>query len=79
LPNTFSPVESITTVTGPSVLDSAAATSRSALRREKVVWSGTGSVRPSRHISEPSKPSVCRHGRPKAKRNISPASMAMSE
>ena len=35
--NTFSPVESITTLTGPSVLDSAAAISRSALRRERVV------------------------------------------
>ncbi|MBP2293202.1 hypothetical protein J2851_002985 [Azospirillum rugosum] len=28
---------------------------------------------------EPSRPSVCRHGRPNAKRIISPVSMAMSE
>ncbi|MBP2316879.1 maleate cis-trans isomerase [Azospirillum soli] len=37
MPNTLSAVESITTVTGPPVLASADATSRSALRREKVV------------------------------------------
>ncbi|MCP1611018.1 hypothetical protein J2848_002691 [Azospirillum lipoferum] len=37
MPNTFSPVGSMTTVTGPSVLTGADATSRSALRREKAV------------------------------------------
>lgn len=36
-PNTFGPAESITALTGPSVLESADATSRLALRRERVV------------------------------------------
>ena len=38
-------------------------TSRVAARRLRVVWSGTGRSRPSRRMTEPISPSVCRYAR----------------
>src|ERR687893_204161 len=78
-PCTFSPVASITTWTGP-VLGACAsdpASARPGLRRERVVWSGMPIPTPSRVASERSRPSVCRQGRPKARRSRCPVSIAI--
>ena len=57
-PNTFSPALSITKSPIRPPVFSAAATPRSTLRREKVVWSGTGRSKPSSPMTDFSMPSV---------------------
>jgi hypothetical protein len=79
LPKIFRPLESITTFTGPFGFFRAVVSDRRALRRDKVVWSGTGRSRPSIWMIERSIPSVCRQGLPTARRSITAVSMTMSE
>jgi hypothetical protein len=78
-PNTFRPLESITTFTGPFGFVRAVVSGSRALRRASVVWSGTGRSRPSIWMMERSIPSVWRHGRPIARRSMTAVSMTMSE
>ena len=78
-PKIFSPLESITTVTGPFGFFRGVVNDKRALRRDKVVWSGTGRSRPSIPMIERSIPSVCRHGLPTARRSITAVSITMSE
>src|SRR4029453_16200572 len=77
LPKIFRPLESITTFTDP--FGFFRVNDRRALRRDKVVWSGTGRSRPSIRMIERSSPSVCRHGLPIARRSITAVSITMSE
>jgi hypothetical protein len=65
-PKIFSPLESITTFTGPLGFFNFVVNDRRALRRDKVVWSGIGRSRPSIWMIERSIPSVCRQGLPGA-------------
>ncbi|EWY35921.1 hypothetical protein N825_32230 [Skermanella stibiiresistens SB22] len=52
---------------------------RRVLRRDKVVWSGTGRSRSSIPMMEFSIPSVRRQGLPIAKRSMTAVSITMSE
>jgi hypothetical protein len=54
-------------------------TSSVAARRLKVVWSGTRSVRPSRPVMEPIKPSVWRKARRNTARKVNAVTMATGE
>jgi hypothetical protein len=69
----------MTTFTGPFGVLGAVVNDGRALRRDEVVWSGTGGSSPSIWITARPIPAVCRHGRPIARRRIPAASMAMSE
>jgi hypothetical protein len=79
LPKIFRPDESMTMLTGPFGFFRVVVNDRRALRRDKVVWSGTDRSRPSIWMIERSSPSVCRHGLPIARRSITAVSMTMSE
>src|SRR3954447_13131103 len=54
-------------------------TSRVAARRLRVVWSGTERSRPSRRMTEPISPSVCRYARRNTALNVSAVRIARSE
>jgi hypothetical protein len=69
----------MTTLTGPFGFFRVVVNDRRALRRDNVVWSGTGRSRPSIWMIERSIPSVCRHGRPIARRSITAVSMTIFE
>jgi hypothetical protein len=72
-------VLSMTTGTGSFAPARSLASGITALRRDSVVWSGMPISKVISRATERSRPSVCRHGRPKARRSISPVSMATLE
>ena len=65
-------------VAGDKARASAVASVRPGLRRANVVWSGTPTSRPNSTVTERSRPSVCRHGRPKAWRSRCPVSIIIT-
>src|SRR3954464_13314560 len=84
-PHSFSPVLSTSRCTGSAsrpasaLPDRGRGTSRVAARRLRVVWSGTGRSRPSRRMTEPISPSVCRYARRNTARSVRAVRMASSE
>ena len=70
-PHSFRPVLSTSRCMGsPSLRGRGRGTSSVSARRHRVVWSGTARSSPSRPMTEPISPSVCRNGRRKTARKV---------
>ena len=62
-----------------SALDGGRATANVSARRLNVEWSGTARSRPSRRMTDPISPSVCRRGRRNTVRKVSAVVIARAE
>jgi hypothetical protein len=77
-PHSFNPVLSTNRCTG-SALDGGRATASVSPRRLSVEWSGTARSRPSRWMTEPISPSVCRKANRNTVRKVSAVTIARAE
>jgi hypothetical protein len=78
-PPSFRQVLSTSKCSGPVPLRRSGGTSSVLARRLSVEWSGTARSSPSRPMTEPISPSVCRSARPKTVRKVSAVVIAKTE
>ena len=77
-PHSFNPVLSTNRCTG-STLDGGRVMASVSARRLSVEWSGIARSRPSRRMTEPISPSVCRRARRNTARSVSAVVIARAE